>query len=223
VSGDPRVLVIDDSPEIHQLLKVRLRGEGLVLLHATDPVEGLRLARSVVPDLILLDQDMPTMTGLEACRALKADPVTSHVPIVFLTGAASVTDRVAGLDAGAVDYIGKPFDPLELRARVRATLRTKRYQDLLMLRAQLDWLTGLRNRAYFDTRLADEVMAARRHGRLVSLILLDLDHFKSINDRFGHPFGDRVLQKVGDVLLDGARVTDAPCRYGGEEFGIVLT
>jgi diguanylate cyclase (GGDEF)-like protein len=119
--------------------------------------------------------------------------------------------------------VTKPFQPAELRARVRAALRTKRYHDLLSARAQLDGLTGLWNRSYFDRRIHEEMLAVQRYGRVVSLVLMDLDHFKRLNDAYGHPFGDLVLQRVGEVLLATLREVDAPCRYGGEEFALVLT
>ena len=217
-----KVLAIDDSQEIHQLLGVRLRGEGVTLHHALDGEQGLKMARELQPDLILLDIDMPDHTGFEVCQKLKSDPQTECLQVIFLTAADQVFAKVQGFDLGAIDYITKPFESAELRARVRAALRTKRYQDLLATRAQVDGLTGLRNRAYFDRRLDDELATARRSGRPLSLVLLDLDHFKRLNDDFGHPFGDRVLQAVGEVLVACLRGTDTPCRFGGEEFALVL-
>ncbi len=217
------ILVIDDSPEIHTLLDVRLRPEGLRVEHAMTPAEGLAKAFDLQPDLILLDVEMPEMGGLEVCTRLKADPSTSMVPVIFLTGAGSVDVKVRGFDLGAVDYVTKPFDPAELRARVRAALRTKRFHDMLAARAQLDGLTGLWNRGYFNQRLADEVHAVRRYGRGLSLVMLDVDHFKGLNDNFGHPFGDMVLQRIGDLLSGHCRATDAACRYGGEELTMILT
>jgi two-component system cell cycle response regulator len=217
------VLAIDDLPEIHQLLEVRLRPDPLRIHHAFTAEEGLRKAVMLQPDLILLDVDMPEVSGLELCRRLKADPSTAMIPIIFLTGADEVETKVAGFDLGAVDYITKPFDPAELRARVRAALRTKRYQDLLAARAQIDGLTGLWNRAYLNQRIAEEVAAAQRYHRKLCVTLLDLDHFKTLNDRFGHPFGDQVLQAVGEALTASTRTTDAACRYGGEEFALILS
>jgi two-component system cell cycle response regulator len=123
---------------------------------------------------------------------------------------------------GAVDYIQKPFDSAELNARVRAALRTKRFQDMLAQRAMIDGLTGLWNRTHFDQRMHEEVAAAARYDRPMSLIMMDVDKFKNLNDNHGHPFGDEVLQAVGDVLQDSARTSDWPCRYGGEEFGLIL-
>ena len=217
------VLVIDDSPDVHALLGVRLAPEGLELRHAFDPAEGLQMAKSTLPDLILLDVVMPGQTGFELCEQFKNDPATAQIPVIFLTGSAECLDKVHGLDLGAVDYITKPFAVGELRARVRAALRTKRYADLLAQRAQIDALTGLPNRAFFDSRLDQELAAARRYSRSVSLLLLDLDHFKQVNDTCGHPYGDRVLQSVGELIQQLARETDSPSRYGGEEFAIILT
>jgi two-component system cell cycle response regulator len=217
------VLAIDDSPDVHRLLDVRLRPEGLILHHALDAEEGLTKARELKPDLILLDVDMPLVTGFEICQRLKEDPSTAQIPIIFLTGAADIYTKVQGFDLGAVDYVLKPFEPAELRARVRAALRTKRFHDLLSARSNVDGLTGIWNRSYFNQRFGEEINAAQRYGRTISLIMLDLDHFKSMNDNFGHPFGDQVLQSVGDVLHTFLRATDAPCRYGGEEFALILT
>jgi diguanylate cyclase (GGDEF)-like protein len=219
----PRVLVIDDSPDIHTLLEARLRAEELDLVHAYDGEQGIAAAVANLPDLILLDVDMPGLTGFEACQRLKADTRTGQVPIIFLTGADELYAKVQGFDLGAVDYVTKPFQPAELRARVRAVLRTKRYQDMLATRAQVDGLTGLWNRSYFERRLEEETSAARRYRRKVSLAMVDIDHFKAFNDRFGHPFGDLVLQRVGEALTTTLRTTDAACRYGGEEFGLIFT
>jgi two-component system, cell cycle response regulator len=217
------VLAIDDSPDIHRLLDVRLRPEGLVLHHALSSDEGLAKALATKPDLILLDVDMPVLSGFEVCQRLKNDPATASIPIIFLTGASAVDTKVQGFDLGAVDYVVKPFEPAELRARVRAALRTKRFQDLLAARSHVDGLTGVWNRTYFDQRFGEEIAAAKRYGRDVALIMLDLDHFKSHNDSFGHPFGDQVLQVVGDILHTVLRATDAACRFGGEEFALILT
>jgi two-component system, cell cycle response regulator len=217
------VLAIDDTQDIHDLLRVRLRSEGIDLFHANGAEEGIRRAKEVSPDLILLDIDMPKMNGFDVCRELKAHAPTASIPIIFLSAASDVMDKVAGFDLGAVDFVTKPFNTAELRARVRAALRTKRYQDMLEQRAQIDGLTGLWNRGYFNQRLADEVAAAKRYEREVSLVLVDLDFFKKLNDGHGHPFGDRVLQATGEVLASTVRATDAACRYGGEEFALILT
>ncbi len=216
------VLAIDDSPEIHQLLKVRLKNLDVELAHADCGFDGFDQAMAANPDLILLDVMMPDASGFDICRKLKATTETRNIPVIFLTGASDVDQKVLGFDVGAVDYIQKPFDSAELNARVRAALRTKRFQDMLAQRAMIDGLTGLWNRAHFDQRMHEEVAAAARYDRPMSLIMMDVDKFKNLNDNHGHPFGDEVLQAVGDVLQDSARTSDWPCRYGGEEFGLIL-
>lgn len=219
---NPTILVIDDSPDIHALLRVRLRPEEVRLECALDARTGLRMARELQPDLILLDVDLGDASGFDVCRVLKFEDATSRLPVIFLTGAGDVQAKVQGFELGAVDYVTKPFEPAELRARVRAALRTKRYQDLLAERARVDGLTGLWNRAHFDLRLAEEMSHQPRSGRPVSLLLVDVDHFKRVNDTHGHPFGDTVLRTVAATLALGRREADVTCRYGGEEFAIIL-
>jgi diguanylate cyclase (GGDEF)-like protein len=218
-----RILTIDDSPEIHAIVDARFKHEGVEMLHASDGEDGMRQARERRPDLILLDVDMPGLSGFEVCRLLKSDPDTSSVPIIFLTGANQVDAKVRGFELGGIDYVTKPFESAELRARVRAALRTKRLQDMLAARAQIDALTGLSNRAHFNQRIEEDVRAAHRYARPVSLVLIDVDHFKNLNDTYGHPFGDRVLQRLGEELLACSRTTDLACRYGGEEFALILS
>jgi diguanylate cyclase (GGDEF)-like protein len=221
-SQPPCVLAIDDSTDVLALLGVRLKPEGIHLETATSYDEGLAKAMNLQPDLILLDVDMPEHSGLDLCRRLKAEGATAAIPVIFLTGSSDVETKVHGFDLGAVDYVTKPFHPAELRARVRAALRMKRAQDLLTHKAQIDALTGLRNRSYLDERLAVELLQCVHLQRPLSLVLLDLDHFKALNDGYGHPFGDLVLQRIGDTLTRTLRPCDAACRYGGEELALIL-
>jgi two-component system, cell cycle response regulator len=216
------VLVIDDSIDIHVLLAARLGGQGIDLHAAMRGDEGLERAKRLQPDLILLDFELPDATGLDLCRILKEDPETAHVPIIFLTGNARTGIKVQGLELGAVDYVTKPFDPEELRARVRSALRLKDAHDLLTAQAFRDATSGLWNRRAFDQRLAEEVAAAIRYQRHVALALVDLDHFKRVNDTYGHSFGDHVLEQVGSALVQVGRTADAACRFGGEEFAVII-
>jgi diguanylate cyclase (GGDEF)-like protein len=217
-----RVLVVDDSEPIHKLIEARLRPEGLDVTSELCGARGVERAVADRPDLILLDIDLPDLDGFEVCRQLKEHPATKDIPIIFLTGTTSTESKVRGLDLGAVDYVTKPFDQVELRARVRAALRTKRLQDLLEHQSFLDGLTGLWNRSYLEQRMESELNIARRYGRPVSLILVDIDHFKQINDTHGHLFGDIVLQGTAECLPIYARRSDIVTRYGGEEFAILL-
>jgi diguanylate cyclase (GGDEF)-like protein len=217
-----KVLIIDDSQAIHDLLRVRLRDEPVELHSAFDGESGLAAAQDLAPELILLDVDMPGVSGFAVIRRLKEHPATADIPVIFLTGASSVQEKIQGLDLGAADYITKPFDAAELRARVRASLRTRYLLDLLARKAMVDGLTGLWNRAYFDQRLAQEILQARQNRQPLSCIMADIDHFKRINDGFGHPAGDDVIRGVAQILLDTCRATDLICRYGGEEFAVIL-
>ncbi|MCP4837668.1 MAG: diguanylate cyclase [Phycisphaera sp.] len=217
----PRVLAIDDSDLVHRLLRARLRHERIDLHSMHNAESGIRAARELQPDVILLDIDLDDLDGFEVLARLKADPETRDLAVIFVSASAETMDRVRGLDLGAVDFVGKPFDVTELRARVRSALRTQRLLRMLSQRAQLDGLTGLWNRAHFDERLESELSGALRHGTQISLILADLDRFKNLNDTHGHPFGDEVLERAAGVLT-GGRAQDVACRYGGEEFAVIL-
>ncbi|MCC6676470.1 MAG: diguanylate cyclase [Phycisphaerales bacterium] len=223
-SEDPKpvVLVVDDSLDVQRLLRARLRSEDLDLICADNGADGVALARARLPAIILLDLDMPDVDGFEVLRALKDDQRTLEIPVIVLSGLQNAQDKVTAFDLGAVDYITKPFDLMELRCRVRAALRLHHLVQMLAQRAQIDGLTGLWNRAYFDSRWKEEFSRAVRYDRPVSLSLLDIDHFKSVNDTYGHPAGDAVLQAFCKVLLRESRHTDIACRYGGEEFALIM-
>ena len=217
-----RVLVIDDSKNVHALIKARLAGEPLELHFCPASDQGLALAPQLLPDLILLDIDMPDLDGLEVCRRLKAQPATMIIPIVLLTGAGATEEKLRGLELGAVDYITKPFEPAELRARVRAALRTKYLIDLLNKKAMIDGLTGLWNRTFFDQTLAAQLSLSRRSGQPISVVICDLDHFKEINERCGHLTGDEALRVVAACMQATCRMEDVVCRFSGEAFGIIV-
>ncbi len=218
-----RVLVIDDEESIHKLIAVRLRPEGITVTAELDGVRGIARAITEAPDLILLDVGLPNLDGFQVCRKLKEHPSTRNIPIIFLTGDTTMEAKIRGLDMGAVDYVTKPFEQAELRARVRAGLRTKRLQDILERQSFLDGLTGLWNRPYLDRRLESELNVAHRYGRPLGLMMTDIDHFKLVNDTYGHLFGDVVLQGVAEELRGYARRSDVVARYGGEEFAVLLT
>ena len=217
-----KVLIIDDSAVVHAFVKSKLSGEPIEFHSAPNGNVGLELAASLQPDLILLDVEMPHPNGFEVCRLLKAEPVTMNIPIIFLTGASSTEEKIKGLELGAVDYVTKPFDIAELRARVRGSLRTKYLLDLLSRKAMIDGLTGLWNRGYMDQRLKAELSLIKRTGLPFSCIMADVDHFKSINDTYGHAFGDAALIAVSQIFAENSRTEDIVCRYGGEEFVLLL-
>jgi diguanylate cyclase (GGDEF)-like protein len=216
------ILVIDDSEDIHELIDVRLKPEGIPIHHALDAEAGREAMVAHRPDVVLLDLDLPGRDGIALCRDIKEDPELSSIVVIFLTGNLDVAVKVKAFDVGAADYVTKPFDAVELRARVRTALRTKRYLDMLATRAQLDGLTGLWNRARFDEVLGEEFALWRREQRPAALAMLDIDNFKRLNDTHGHPFGDQVLRRVADAIRADLRQSETPFRYGGEEFAIVF-
>jgi len=217
-----RILIIDDAEDAHVLLRKKLGDEGYATISAYDGREGLAEARASEPALIILDLDMPTMDGFEVLRELKDDETLMHTPVIVLSGSSNSQDMITGLELGAVDFVSKPFDFAELRARVRSAIRIHKLMGMLAQRAQIDGLTGLWNRAYFDRQLATEISDCRRSGRPLTLAFCDLDRFKSINDSYGHPAGDAVLEGFGRILQSELRQHDLACRYGGEEFAIIL-
>jgi len=225
----PRLLVADDEPSILDLLRRRLEALGCEVTALPGGAQVLKTAREQHPDLILLDVMMPDLDGFTTCQQLKEDPETRDIPVVLLTARSEVESRIKGLEIGAHDYIPKPFDATELVARVRAALRVKTLQDelktankMLEQLASNDALTDLPNRRTFDEQFFLEVERARRNGLTLSVIMIDLDHFKQINDTHGHQVGDEALRQIGRILIGRPRKTDLVARYGGEEFVWVL-
>jgi two-component system, cell cycle response regulator len=217
-----KVLIIDDDPNALEVAKTRLSRERLDIVCAQGGIAGLKAARAEEPDLVLLDLDMPDMSGFDVCRNLKCDEELCMIPVLFLSSSTTAEDKIAGLDLGAVDYVTKPFDAFELRARVRAALRTKHLQDMLFEHAHIDPLTGLPNRRALMERLQQEWARIERHGGRLSFIMADFDKFKDINDRYGHHVGDKLLQEVAGTMAAQCRESDLPARYGGDEFAIIV-
>ena len=217
-----KVLIIDDSPDALALAKARLASEGLDILCEGGAIEGIAAVERERPDLILLDVDMPGMSGFDVCRQLKENVDLCMIPIVFLSGSDNAEDKVKGLDLGGMDYVTKPFDSFELRARVRAALRMKRLQDMLIEYAMVDPLTGLPNRRALMERLGLEWARGQRRGEPLAVVMADIDHFKDVNDTYGHAAGDEVLRHVASAIASQCREIDMPARYGGEEFLIIV-
>ncbi|WP_419192611.1 diguanylate cyclase [Kolteria novifilia] len=217
-----RILVVDDSRVIRKLVDTCLRANGFDTVSAENGTEALQKASDVQPDVILLDIDMPSMSGFEVCRQLKGSPDTSLIPIIFLTARDDTENVVRGLELGAFDYVRKPFNSLELCARVGVARRLKYLVDLLSERAMLDGLTGIHNRTYLDRRLRESLDRQRRYDSHAALVLADVDHFKQVNDTRGHVIGDEVLRRIASTLRRTARESDTVARYGGEEFAILL-
>jgi diguanylate cyclase (GGDEF)-like protein len=221
VDQTPCILIADDDPDILMLLGLLLERDGYRVVRASDGVEALKLARETLPDLCVLDVSMPGADGYDVCRELQSlGPVAP--PVIFLTANAHTSARVNGLDAGAVDYVVKPFDRDELKARVRAALRQKTARDVLAVEAATDTLTGLLNRSQLESTADELVALAERSERPLSCLMIDLDHFKHVNDTHGHAAGDAVLVETARRFAGTVRKVDVLVRYGGEEFLVLL-
>ncbi|HTH97856.1 MAG TPA: diguanylate cyclase [Stellaceae bacterium] len=216
------VLIVDDSPLIMAMLTATL-GDDCTILSARNGQEAIDLIAERVPDLILLDIVMPRVSGFEVCQRLKADPRTQSTPVIFITGLDAKEDEMRALELGAIDFIPKPVDVRVLTLRVRNHLELKRYRDFLENLSLVDGLTGIGNRRRFDETLAREWGRAKRLGKPMSLILIDVDHFKNFNDLYGHQLGDDCLRQVAHVLSGTLhRPSDLIARFGGEEFAAIL-
>ena len=245
------ILIVDDDTNIRRVLSLRLQAEGFDV----DSVESAEMAlhrlnhpdppeQDSDVDLILMDNLMPDLSGIEACRRLKSNPVTRDIPVIIMTAASDIENLRQAFDAGAMDYLSKPFNKVEMTVRIGSALRLKHEIDqrkqherelmkttekLQLANANLkrlsthDSLTGLYNRRYFDSALSKEYKRAKRSRRPISLIMIDIDWFKDFNDRYGHQAGDDCLRTIarefGTVIN---RSHDLVARYGGEEFAIVL-
>ena len=216
-----RILLIEDSRLDRHWLRSRLACKQIEILEAPDGLAGLAASFADPPDLILLDLGLPLCDGFETLRRLQDDARTRAIPVIVVSATSNTFEKARGLDEGAVDYVTKPYDLLELQARIRVALRTKRLQDLLEQRAHVDGLTGLANRLALEDRLATEWAVHQRHGEPLAIWIADLDHFKRINDQYGHAAGDEVLRSAAAALRSTVRATDLAARYGGEEFVVV--
>jgi diguanylate cyclase (GGDEF)-like protein len=219
---EARIVVVDDDPGTALVLANVLKGLGKVHL-ATRPGEAVSLALRVEPDLVLLDMEMPEADGFAVLQELRTHAQLADTLVLFVTshGAPDIEERA--LSAGAIDFINKPVHADIVRARVRNYLALKQQGDQLRRWSMLDGLTGLANRRAFDMALDHEWASAEKSGETLGLVLCDIDYFKRYNDVYGHPTGDRCLQSVAAVLLDGATSPHTvAARYGGEEFALLL-
>lgn len=225
----PRVLIVDDHPDNVEVIRVRLEARGYRTTCAADGEEALRLVAESPPDLILLDVMMPRMDGNEVARRIKSDPSLPFIPIIMQTALDSTQSKVEGLGAGADGYITKPIDFAELEARVEAMLRIKMLEKKLTVAntkltelSITDELTGVFNRRRLDVLLTEMFEHSVRLHEPLAVAMFDIDHFKSVNDSYGHPAGDRVLTQFASLLKRAVRDIDRLGRYGGEEFMVLL-
>lgn len=219
----PKMLIVDDNKQNIEMLMELFHGEYRIAA-ARNATRALKVAFSdAPPDIILADIIMPGMDGYEFCAQIKEDLRTKNIPVIFVTAVSEVMDQNRGFALGAVDYITKPFHPPVVKARVKLHLNLKRKQDLLEKYAFIDALTEIPNRRRFDEVMLKEWNRACRSTYPLSLILIDIDHFKKYNDTYGHGQGDDCLRRVAVAMSRSLRrAGDFVARYGGEEFAVVL-
>ena len=225
------VLVIDDSALIREQVVRTLREVALFdnYKEARDGLEGFKTLIDTKADLVICDVDMPRMDGFKFLQLVESRPELLGVPIIMLTGMMDFDSKIRGLEQGASDYLTKPFDAGELVARVKVQLKIKSLQDelkkaneLLKRLTNIDHLTNLFNRRYLAEILDGEFFRARRNKEFLSMIILDIDYFKKVNDTYGHQNGDVVLGAVAGLSQRQLRAYDSAARYGGEEFVLVI-
>lgn len=225
------LLIIDDSALVRERITSTLDSFGLFSFYhqAEDGLDGFKKLLTESVDMILCDLEMPRIDGFKFLGMMKSRPELKDIPVIILTGMHDKELKIKGLENGACDYITKPFDPEELVARVKVHLKIKQLQDDLKRSNELlhelsitDFLTGLYNRRHLIESLSREILRADRKNGELSLIVMDIDHFKAVNDCYGHQQGDHVLQIVSTILKNELRNYDIAARFGGEEFVAVI-
>lgn len=220
-------MLVEDDGALRGLLEARLGAAGYSVVAFSTAVDALAALAKETPALVLMDVGLPGLDGVEACKRVATE--YPSVPVVLITSRAEVEDRIMGLEAGARDYISKPFASRELLARVKVILREAALRETAQQRvkaleslALIDPLTRVSNRRYLELRYAEELTRSVRYSRPISCLMLDVDDFKAINDTFGHTVGDGVLVAISDLLQKSVRAVDTLVRYGGEEFVVLM-
>ena len=220
---DPNVtiLIVDDEMPIRHLMSLLLKDFGTIEM-ADSGKEALEKVNTLNPDLIILDVQMPEMNGYEVCEKIKANDKTSSIPIVFLTANSTNEDEEHGLEIGATDFIRKPISPKIVSARVSNILKLQQATKKLKLIASTDPLTGAFNRRHLDIVGINEISRSKRYNNAFTILMLDIDHFKVVNDTYGHDVGDEALIETVTVIKNTIRNEDLLFRLGGEEFAVIL-
>jgi len=214
-----RILLVDDEEDMVKLLNRRLSSAGYDVVESLSGLGALKMARESAPDLILLDIFLPDIDGRQIKNKLNEDESTARIPVIFLSARDEITSKVEGFRLGADDYITKPFNSEELIARVKAALDKKDFYEKISM---TDGLTSLANITYFNKQFSLFFNIAKRYKKIFSLIIIDIDNFKSINDTYGHQVGDFVLKRFSEIAKKCFRSSDAIARYGGDEFTIIM-
>ncbi len=217
------VLLVDDDPSLRRLLGQQVRLAGYTVREANDGQEAYEAILADCPDMLVTDWNMPAIDGPDLCRRLRQMQLPHYLYILMLTAKSESDDLILGIEAGADDFLSKPVRPGELVARLHAGARMVRLEKSLRQMSERDSLTGVLNRRMFQNLIEREWNRASRHALALSVVLLDIDFFKKINDEHGHAVGDAALVAVANILRQECRPSDYICRYGGEEFLALLT
>jgi len=218
-----QVLIIDDSKLNVKILCDILSNEGYSIYYAYDGISGVKMANNLNPDVILSDIVMPGIDGFEVCRLIKHSYETKDIPIIMITAKTDSMDIKKALGLGAFDYIKKPFDDIEVIARVQCAVRYKEYEDKLKDMAMKDGLTGLYNHSFLIKLFKNEYEKQIKENGNISFVMIDIDYFKKVNDIYGHISGDEILKGVSSLIKCNLSNYDISGRYGGEEFSIVFS
>jgi len=218
------VMIVDDEPSNITLVASILKNLNCDIRAVKDGYQALDLLNKLDHvDLILLDIMMPGISGFEVCEKIKSNPVTKNIPIIFMTALDDEASEQKGLMLGAIDYIKKPFSLSVTQARIKNHLELKAYRDVLEQMTQMDALSSIPNRRYFEVVYTQEIFRARRNGTSLGCLMIDIDYFKQYNDYYGHPKGDEVIRTVATAISHSLpRSGDFCARYGGEEFVVIL-
>ncbi|MCW8837797.1 MAG: diguanylate cyclase [Thiovulaceae bacterium] len=216
------ILIVDDIQSNQDILGSFLK-DSYEIKYASNGSNALEISRiDPIPDLILLDIEMPDMSGFEVLNKLKSTQITKNIPVIFVTGHNDIKNEERGLINGAVDYITKPISPIIVKARVKTHITLKNQRDELIFRASHDQLTELYNRHKLVEEGERFFSKSIRHNENLCIAIIDVDHFKNINDTYGHLIGDEVLKSIANILKKCIRTEDIVARYGGEEFIVIF-
>jgi two-component system cell cycle response regulator len=230
-----RILIVEDNETLGRRTKAFLETRGHQVTWIPEGMPAIRQAKTGDVDVILLDLLLPDIDGIRICSLLKQDEETRDIPIIMLTAMNTTEQKVRGLEAGADDYLPKPFEEMELNARVSVALRTKLLKDELRRKndelkkmldevqtiSMTDSLTGLFNRRRFEALLDSEFKKSYRYNLPLACMMIDIDRFKAVNDTYGHAVGDGVIMETAGIIQRSIRESDAACRWGGEEFMVL--
>jgi len=217
-----KILVVEDTQKDFDFLIKTLENEKFIIARSPDGKNFLELMEKENPDLIILDLILPETDGFELCKIIRSEERFLNTPILFFSSSINMDNKLLGLQLGASDFLAKNCDRRELIIKIKNLLNAKRrYDDALRL-SVVDSLTHVYNRRYFQHRLRDEFERGRRYDRDLCCLIIDVDKFKEVNDTLGHPMGDKVLKSIADILRSNIRAADVLCRYGGDEFGLLL-